>query len=68
MTNKFEEQLRFTLEYVTSKSLSLNKAAIKYNIPKSTVPMSITVKTPLVRKMGLGSLLSDDEEKQKPKY
>jgi len=65
IANKFkysEEQMRLALEDVTSKSLSLNKASIKYNIPKSTLPMKLSGKTLLVRKMGPCSFLSDKEE------
>jgi len=65
MANKFkysEEQLRLALDDVTSKSLSLNKASVKYNIPKSTLSMKLSGKTPLVRKMGPCSFLSDEEE------
>jgi len=48
MANTFkysEEQMRLVLEDVTSKSLSLNKASIKYNIPKSTLSVKIPGKT-----------------------
>uniref|UniRef100_A0A2S2NUN9 Jerky-like n=1 Tax=Schizaphis graminum TaxID=13262 RepID=A0A2S2NUN9_SCHGA len=65
MANKFkysEEQMRLALEDVTSKSLSLNKASVKYNIPKSTLSMKLSGKTPLIRKMGPCSFLSDEEE------
>lgn len=61
MANKFkyaEKQMRLALEKVTSKSLSLNKASIKY---KSTLSMKLSGKTPLFRKMGHCSVLSDVE-------
>lgn len=40
-----EEQMRLVLEDLTSKSLSLNKASIKYNITKSTLSMKLSGKT-----------------------
>lgn len=57
-----KEQMRLALEDVTSKSLSLNKASVKYNIPKSTLSMKLSGKTPLIRKMSPCSYLSDEEE------
>ncbi|KAL4143696.1 hypothetical protein QTP88_005996 [Uroleucon formosanum] len=54
--------MQLALEDVTSKSLSINKASIKYSIPKSTLSMKLSGKTPLARKMGPCSFLSDEEE------
>jgi len=68
MANKFkysEEQMQLALENVTSKSLSLNKLSIKYNIPKSTLSMKLSGKTLLARKMGPCSFLSNEEEKRR---
>jgi len=65
MDKKFkysEEQMQLSLEGITSKSLSLNKASIKYNISKSTLSMKLSGKTPLVRKIGPSSFLSVEEE------
>jgi len=54
--------MQLALGDITSKLLSINKASIKYGILKSTLSMKISGKTPLVRKMGRCSYLTDEEE------
>lgn len=47
---------------INSKVLSLNIAAAQYGIPKSTLSMKISGKSPPNRKMGPSSFLTVEEE------
>lgn len=58
-----EEDLVNALESVKSKKLSLNKAALQYNIPKSTLSNKLNGKTIEGRRMGPPPVLTTAEEK-----
>jgi len=65
MAKKFkysETDIESALTDINNKVLSLNKAAVKYGVPKSTLSMKISGKTPLIRKMGPTSYLTIDEK------
>lgn len=58
-----EKDLANALESVRSKKLSLNKAALQYNIPKSTLSNKLNGKTIEGRRMGPQPVLTTAEEK-----
>lgn len=65
MAKKFkysEEDMKSALADINSKVLSLNKAAAQYGIPKSTLSMKLSGKSPPNRKMGPSSFLTVEEE------
>lgn len=59
---KYSKDLQKAL-YVRSRSLSYEKAAKMFNIPKSTLIYKEKGKTPMERKMGPPPFLNPDEEK-----
>ncbi|CAI6353666.1 unnamed protein product [Macrosiphum euphorbiae] len=56
------EDLDSALKDIRDTKLSINKAAVKYGIPKSTLSIKLSGKSPLIRKMGPSSFLNVDEE------
>jgi len=56
------EDLASALKEIKDTKISINKAALKYGIPKSTLSMKLSGKSPLIRKMGPSSFLNFDEE------
>jgi hypothetical protein len=68
MAKKFKytiEDMKSALADINNKILSLNKAAAQYGIPKSTLSMKLSGKTPPNRKMGPSSFLTIEENKIK---
>jgi len=65
MAKKFKysiEDMKSALADINNKILSLDKAAAQYGIPKSTLSMKLSGKTPPNRKMGPSSFLTVEEE------
>lgn len=58
-----EEDLQNAMESVRSKQLSLNKAALQFKIPKSTLSKKLTGKTTEERRMGPPPVLTAIEER-----
>lgn len=63
-----EEDLELAVEGVKGGTLSLNKAARLYGIPKGTLYNKIKGKVPPVRKMGPETVLTKEEEATLAKY
>ncbi|KAF0705721.1 Jerky-like, partial [Aphis craccivora] len=65
MAKKFKysiEDMKSALADINNKILSLDKAAAQYGIPKSTLSMKLSGKTPPNRKMSPSSFLTVEEE------
>lgn len=59
-----EEDLIKAIDEINNGSVSLNKASLKYGIPKSTLHNKITNKVPFERKMGPSTVLSPAVEER----
>lgn len=59
-----EDDLSTALSLITDGQISLNKACVKYGIPKSILHNKLTGKVPNVRKMGSSTTLTDQEEER----
>lgn len=62
MANKFKYSVEDLASALKDTKLSINKAAVKYGIPKTNLSIKLSGKSRLVRKMGPSSFLNYDEE------